>query len=212
MTDDTKYVKDLVREGEHQQQDFKFEISNAKKIAKTLVAFANTDGGRLLIGVKDNGRISGIRSDEEFYMIDAAATMYCKPEIPIKSYQRIVEGKNVLEILIQASEEKPHYAMDEEKKWRAYHRVHDNNFLVDYILLQVWKREKREAGTFIKYSLKEKMILEILKDEGIASFSFIKKELRIKKRELQNQLVNLISLKAISMRFEEDLALFELME
>ena len=51
--------------------DFKFEISDSKKIARTLVAFANTDGGRLLIGVKDNGSISGIRSEEEKYMIDS---------------------------------------------------------------------------------------------------------------------------------------------
>jgi predicted HTH transcriptional regulator len=169
MSDDSKYIKDLVSEGEHQQQDFKFEISNAKKIAKTIVAFANTKGGRLLIGVKDNGRISGIRSDEEFYMIDAAATMYCKPEIPIKSYQRIVEGKNVLEIVIKVSDEKPHYALDDEK-----------------------------------------IVLEILKVEGGANFSFLKNELNIKKRELQNLLVNLISLKTVSMKFEENLPFFEL--
>ena len=51
---DTDYIHALIAEGEHQQQDFKFEISDARKIAKTLSAFANTDGGRLLIGVKDN--------------------------------------------------------------------------------------------------------------------------------------------------------------
>ena len=66
---DTDYIHTLIAEGEHQQQDFKFEISDARKIAKTLSAFANTDGGRLLIGVKDNGRIAGVRSEEEKYMI-----------------------------------------------------------------------------------------------------------------------------------------------
>ena len=67
---DTDYIHTLIAEGEHQQQDFKFEISDARKIAKTLSAFANTDGGRLLIGVKDNGRIAGVRSEEEKYMIE----------------------------------------------------------------------------------------------------------------------------------------------
>ena len=67
---DTQYIHALIAEGEHQQQDFKFEISDARKIAKTLSAFSNTDGGRLLIGVKDNGKIAGVRSDEEQYMID----------------------------------------------------------------------------------------------------------------------------------------------
>ena len=68
-----QYIHALIAEGEHQQQDFKFEISDARKIAKTLSAFSNTDGGRLLIGVKDNGKIAGVRSDEEQYMIEAAA-------------------------------------------------------------------------------------------------------------------------------------------
>jgi predicted HTH transcriptional regulator len=52
----------LIAQGEHQQFDFKFEVSDSKKIAKTLSAFANTDGGRLLIGVKDNGNITGTRN------------------------------------------------------------------------------------------------------------------------------------------------------
>ena len=78
---DTQYIHALIAEGEHQQQDFKFEISDARKIAKTLSAFSNTDGGRLLIGVKDNGKIAGVRSDEEQYMIEAAARLYCRPEV-----------------------------------------------------------------------------------------------------------------------------------
>ena len=72
---DTDYIHALIAEGEHQQQDFKFEISDARKIAKTLSAFANTDGGRLLIGVKDNGKIAGVRSEEEKYMIEAATLL-----------------------------------------------------------------------------------------------------------------------------------------
>ena len=59
---DAEYIHALIAEGEHQQQDFKFEISDARKIAKTLSAFSNTDGGRLLIGVKDNGKIAGRRA------------------------------------------------------------------------------------------------------------------------------------------------------
>ena len=65
----------LIAQGEHQQQDFKYEISDARKIARTLSAFANTEGGRLLIGVKDNGKIAGVRSDEEIYMGEAAAAI-----------------------------------------------------------------------------------------------------------------------------------------
>ena len=46
------HITKLIAEGEHQQLDFKFEISDAHKIARTLVAFANTGGGRLLVDRK----------------------------------------------------------------------------------------------------------------------------------------------------------------
>ncbi len=51
--DDKRYLQTLIREGEHQQQDFKYRVSDAMKLAKSVSAFANTDGGRLLIGVRD---------------------------------------------------------------------------------------------------------------------------------------------------------------
>lgn len=210
MSDDTKYIRELISEGEHQRQDFKFEITNARKIARTLVAFANTDGGRLLIGVKDNGRISGIRSDEEYYMIDAAASLYCRPEIRIDYFKRSAEGKTVLEIVVHPSEEKPHFAQDEDTRWLAYHRVKDNNFLADYILIQVWKREKRPFGTFIEYSDKEQAVLNLLRGKGAVEFSVIKNEIGMKKRALQNLLVNLISLKAVEVQFIESSMLFRI--
>ena len=102
---DTEYIHALIAEGEHQQQDFKFEISDARKIAKTLSAFANTDGGKLLIGVKDNGKIAGVRSDEEQYMIEAAAGLYCSPEVNYTMQTYLVEGRSVLVVQIETKRE-----------------------------------------------------------------------------------------------------------
>jgi len=50
-----RYLKDLISGGEGQQLDFKYCISDSRKIARTLSAFANSGGGKLLIGVRDNG-------------------------------------------------------------------------------------------------------------------------------------------------------------
>ena len=107
---DIDYIYALIAEGEHQKQDFKFEISDACKIAKTLSAFANTEGGRLLIGVKDNGRIAGIRSEEEKYMIDAAAELYCSPTINYSMQPYQIEGRTILIVQIEESKQKPIYA------------------------------------------------------------------------------------------------------
>ena len=61
-------LKRLIAEGEGVQLDFKFRIDDQKKIARTLSAFANTEGGKLLIGVKDNGKINGVNPEEEYYL------------------------------------------------------------------------------------------------------------------------------------------------
>ena len=132
---DQKYLRSLIAEGEHQQLDFKFEINDARKIARTLSAFSNTFGGRLLIGVKDNGRISGVRSDEEYYMAESAAMLYCKPEVKFETRNFMIEGKSVLEIYIPPVTQKPVYAQDQDKRWMAYVRVDDQNALAGICLL-----------------------------------------------------------------------------
>ena len=75
---DKAYLQRLIKEGEHQQQDFKYKITDACKLAKSVSAFANTKGGRLLIGVRDDGHLSGVRSEEEIFMMRSAATDYCR--------------------------------------------------------------------------------------------------------------------------------------
>ena len=78
-------LADLISEGEHVNQDFKFRIDDQKKIARTLCAFANTCGGRLLIGIKDNRKIVGCHPEEEFHMIEGASKIFCQPEVPFRS-------------------------------------------------------------------------------------------------------------------------------
>lgn len=212
MSDEERYIEDLIAQGEHQQQDFKFEISDSRKIAISLVAFANTDGGRLLIGVKDNGKIAGIKTDEEFHMIEAAANMFSRPEISFESFNRKIGGKTILEIIVHPSDHKPHYAMDQNKKWLAYHRVDDQNLLATPILLQVWKRERREKGTFIEYSEKEQAVLDCLKVEGTASLEMVSQGVGMKKRITSAILVNLVSLHVVQMIFTEKGEFYRLSE
>ena len=88
------YVKKLIAGGENQQLDFKYCISDSRKIARTLSAFANSDGGKLLIGIRDNGSIAGIKSDEEYYMVDTAVQLFCRPKITFTIKQHLIEGKN----------------------------------------------------------------------------------------------------------------------
>jgi hypothetical protein len=156
------HIHNLIQSGENQQLDFKFEISDSRKIAKTLVAFSNTDGGTLLIGVKDNGKIAGVHTDEEFYMVQAAANMYCKPEVVFDSKRWVVDGKTVLEIIIPKGSAMPYFAQSEPNKWLAYVRIRDENILATSVHLKVWRNKNHNRGILIEYSDKIKKLMEYL--------------------------------------------------
>ncbi|RKD86101.1 AlbA family DNA-binding domain-containing protein [Mangrovibacterium diazotrophicum] len=169
-------LKKMILEGEHQTQDFKYCISDSRKIARSLVAFANTDGGRLLIGVKDNGNIAGVRSEEEYYMIESAATIYSKPPIKFSSQQHFIDNKVVLEIIVESSTDKPHFAKDENDKWWAYYRLKDENKLANKVMIEVWKKQRSPEGIFINYSDDERFLLDYLsRNESISHSAFSRK-------------------------------------
>ena len=197
------YLTKLILEGEHQQQDFKYCISDSKKIAKSLVAFANTDGGRLLIGVKDNGNITGVRSDEEYYMVESAAKIYSKPEINFATRQHQADGKTVLEIIIDPSKDKPHFAKDNSGKWLAYFRYKDENKLANKIFIEVWEKQKRNDGIFLNYTDNEKFLLDYLEKHEIISQSVFTRKAYITFRESERILSDFIVLGIIEPRLNE---------
>jgi len=187
------YIKKLIAEGEHQQLDFKFEISDAKKIARSLVAFANTDGGHLLIGIKDNGVIAGVRSEEEVYMIETASHLYCKPEVKFKTENHIVEGKTVVDITVLSSNSKPHFAPGKDDKPTAYIRVKDENKIANNIIIKVWKRQAKPEGVYLKFTDIEKKILTFMEKYGELSFSKACRIAKVNKNRVENILANFIS-------------------
>lgn len=198
----------LIEEGEHQKQDFKFCINDSKKIAKSLVAFANTDGGRLLIGVKDNGKIAGISTDEEYYMVESAARIFSDPPVPFTTKQWHIEEKTVLEITIKPSNKKPHFARDEQGKWSAYIRINDENMLAHRIQLLVWKKERSQEGIYFSYSKYEKFLIEYLQKNSEISFSKFVKHAHISRRQAEQILSNFVMMNVIKMHVTREKTVF----
>ncbi len=153
----------IIAEGEHQQQDFKFEISDSRKIARTLSAFANTDGGRMLVGVKDNGSLAGVRSKEEIHMIEGASDLYCLPPVEVEYQMYQVDGKEILEALIQPSPLKPHFVKEKIGEPKAYFRKDDENFPANGVLIKLWTM-KKNAAHFVEYKEREAKLLSFLQD------------------------------------------------
>ncbi len=204
------HVETLIAEGEHQTLDFKFEIADAHKIARTLSAFANTDGGRLLVGVKDNGVIAGIRSDEEYYMVESAAQLYCKPPVGFSVKEWTLRKKTVLEVVIRKSADRPHYARQEDGTWKAYHRVKDQNFPANRILLSVWKLENAPRGVYLRFSEPEKLILQHLENHESITLQEYARLAGIPRSKAERILVRFILLKMLKMNFTENGTFFTL--
>lgn len=117
----------LILHGENDTVDFKQRVTQPEKIARTLVSFANTRGGVILIGVKDNGTISGIDPEEEKHTLQLAADFYCDPPVKVQ-YEEVEEDKRtVLKVIVPESMLKPHFAKIKEDDWRGFVRVKDTS-------------------------------------------------------------------------------------
>ena len=160
--DDKRYIHNLIREGEHQQQDFKYRVSDACKLAKSVSAFANTDGGRLLIGVRDDGNLSGVRSEEEIYMMHQAAYKYCKPEASIKFDTYHIEGRTIVIATVPPSARKPVCAIDAEGKARAYIRINDENIVASPVHLALWRESQKAQGVIVTYDNTIRQLLDAI--------------------------------------------------
>lgn len=186
-------IKKYLIDGEGETLDYKQEISSASKIAKTMVSFANHKGGVLLVGVRDNRSIAGIRSEDEKYMLELAASFYCKPEINLELEEHNIGGKIILECTIPEGELKPYSAKGEDGKWWVHIRNKDKSLLASKIVVDLLKRQASNKGTFIKYGKNEEALLKYLEDNERITLQQFRKMVNISKWRASKILVNLIS-------------------
>ncbi|CAM3807109.1 helix-turn-helix domain-containing protein [Mucilaginibacter galii] len=186
-------LKRLILEGEGVSLDFKKTITSCEKIAKTMVSFANNKGGKLLIGILDDGTIKGVKSeDEERYMITRAAHFFARPALEPIFEEVYVDDKVVLVVEIEPSITKPHYALADDGKWWVYIRIKDKSVLASKIVVDVLKRSEDSQGVLIEYSSKEKALLEYLDLNDRITVKEYCVLLNMSRRRAQRILVNLV--------------------
>ena len=208
------YIESLIEEGEHEHQDFKYQITDARKIARSISAFANHSGGHLLVGVKDNGSIVGVSSDEEIYMIEQAALMYCQPEQKVKFEVFRVGGKNVLKVDIDEAQEKPVKAPDDNGHWRTYYRVADENVLATSTHAKVLKLKSESSPDDVVINLteKEEMLLDYLQSHGGITLSGYERLAHISFFTAQRTVVKLCEMGIIEIQYHNGQCLMCLTE
>lgn len=210
--DDRQYLRRLITEGEHQQQDFKYRVADARKLAKSVSAFANTDGGRLLIGVRDDGHISGVRSEEEIYMMHQAAYRYCRPEASIKFDTYHVEGRIVVVATVMPSDRRPVCALDEDDTPRAYIRIADENIVASPVHLAIWRDAQNARGTMMTYTDSVRTLLSTLSGRTGLTLNQAVRLSRLPRKKVVTLLARLVRFGVVQCRHADQQFLFSLRE
>ena len=198
------YIASLIEEGEHEHQDFKFAISDARKIARSLSAFANNDGGRLLIGVKDNGAIAGVRNEEDIYLVEQAAEMYCIPpqQLRVTAF-KTDGGHTVIRVEIDRASTRPVQVKEAEGRLRAYYRVKDENIAAPPLLVKAWQRAARQSsGTMLGIDHHGQHLLRMASDDNGVILEDFMVEAHISRAMAEELAINLYCMGVIDFRYD----------
>ncbi len=168
---DFKDVKNLIEEGEGFEIEFKRRVSAAEKIARTMIAFANTKGGHILFGVDDNGSIVGVeREKSEMDLIREAGTVHCLPEIHPEIDIVPFNGKDVIVAYVRESTDKPHYFVGSSnengqngEETKVFIRVNDKTIMASREVVKILRAERPDAPPMrIAFGENEKRLLRYL--------------------------------------------------
>lgn len=118
-------IQQWLADGEGPRLDFKLSVAAPYKIARNMVAFANSKGGDLIIGINDNKQIIGTNVEEQQYALEVAGQRFCTPPIIPQFEVYVRRGKTILIATIEESAQKPHYAIDKAGQQKMFVRIGD---------------------------------------------------------------------------------------
>ncbi|MEY8701653.1 RNA-binding domain-containing protein [Francisella philomiragia] len=140
---------DEIKLGESKTLEFKRELPSSDKIAKTAVAFSNTSGGKLVIGVADDRQIIGIDDANIFDLQDKIASIIfdnCSPNILPEIYTVNNDGKLLLVVEIFRGNLLPYFLKKDGKNNGTYIRVGATNRKAEYENIVELERQKRHIS------------------------------------------------------------------
>ncbi len=196
-----KDVNRLIEEGEGFEIEFKRKVTTPEKIARTLIAFANTKGGHVLFGVDDDGSIVGIESEKsEVELIEQAGTLYCVPEVhPIIDIVAF-DGRDVIVAYIEESSDKPHYFTGNVNgdaqngdETRVYIRVNDKTMMASKEVVRILRGERADSKPMkLEIGENEKRLFRYLDEHERITMQEFSELVNISERRASRILVALV--------------------
>ncbi len=192
-------LKELIEEGENLQCEFKRKFSSPEKIAREMIAFANTKGGYILFGIDDDKSIVGVESEKsEAELIIDAAKNYCEPPLDFNINYIEMHGKEIVIVEVPESDNKPHRLQDYEKEFdinkaAVIIRVNDKSIQASKEMVRIMRAQSGDMN-LTKYSIgeNEKSVFNYLEANENISVKDLSKLLNISERRASRTLVKLV--------------------
>jgi hypothetical protein len=178
---DLRNLRNLVRHGEGLRLEFKMKVKFPEKIIKELVAFANTEGGHLFVGVSDAGVIEGVKfAEEEQFLLERAIEKFCFPAFTYRAYRiRLDNGREVLVYQVFESVDKPHFVqLAADPHHICYVRVEDRTIQASKEMKQILRRQNNDGISFA-YGEIERLLLDHIRKNGHITLAQLVQEAQI---------------------------------
>ena len=199
-----KDLLEIIEKGEGLSCEFKRKFSTYEKIAKEMIAFANTNGGVMLFGIDDNKEIIGVDSEKaEVELVKETAENYCIPQLQYEVEFLDVNGKEIVVIHIPESKNKPHRLQDYLKnfditKAMVFIRVNDKSMQASKEMMRIMRAES-ENLKLKKYSIGdiEKNAFEFLDKNESITVKDLSELVNISTRRASRTLVKMVRAKLL---------------
>lgn len=163
---DLNNLKSLVKRGEGEQLEFKLKTNHPEKIVREIAAFANTKGGKLLVGVSDEKQIVGLKfPDEDEFILIKNIEKLIEGELGYKVERVKVENeREVLIFDIEESVIKPAYYLNPEdpNEKKVYVRNADKSLQASKEVKEVLKGKSKNKGYKFNFGEKENLLVKYL--------------------------------------------------
>ncbi|TAE50752.1 MAG: ATP-binding protein [Bacteroidetes bacterium] len=189
-------LRRMVSRGEGMRLEFKRKANHPDKIARELVAFANSEGGILLIGVDDDRTIYGCKfPEEDAYAVLTYVEKNCVPALPMRMERVLMhDSREVLVFHIKESPDKPHFVLGPEPgaKRQAFIRVADMSVVASREMVGLMRAEKRSNGVSLIFGDRERQLMQYLEKAPRITLDETTRLLGLSRRKASGLLVLLV--------------------
>lgn len=188
-----RQLRSLVAKGEGATLEFKRKASYPEKIVREMIAFANTAGGVLLVGIGDDGSIPGLKYPEGESHVIAEALKKVRPPLSLQeTFISLGSSRTVLQYEIRESKKKPHYIVSENKSKDYFVRVDDKSIKASREVREIIKRKQHPKDIRFRYGDYEKFLMKYLEENKSITLKEFVTASGLKRFYASNKLVLLV--------------------